>query len=153
LSSAFDVESEPPAIITSASPRSIAAAASVIACSPLAHARVTVMPSTDGGRRRSKRDLARDVGRHARQDHAAPDHRVDGVAWDARGVEQRPRRGDPEPDAVDARELAKRADERGPAPVDDHRAARRGRGLRCSLRHKLPLLRLRRRRSFRHRRG
>jgi hypothetical protein len=53
LISAFDVESEPPAIITSASPRSIAAAAVVIACKPEAHARVTVIASTDAGKRRS----------------------------------------------------------------------------------------------------
>jgi hypothetical protein len=41
------VESEPPAIITSASPRSIAAHASVTACRPDAQARVQVMPSTE----------------------------------------------------------------------------------------------------------
>jgi len=47
------VESLPPAIMTSASPRSMAAAASVTACRPLAQARVHVMPSTFSGRPRS----------------------------------------------------------------------------------------------------
>ena len=49
LISALLVESEPPAMTTSASPRSMAAAANVTACKPVAHARVTVIASTDGG--------------------------------------------------------------------------------------------------------
>ncbi len=54
FTSAFEVESEPPAITTSASPRSIAAAARVTACSPEAQARVTVIASTFAGSLRSR---------------------------------------------------------------------------------------------------
>ncbi len=54
FTSALLVESEPPAMITSASPRSMAAAARVTACSPEVQARVTVIASTFGGSLRSR---------------------------------------------------------------------------------------------------
>ena len=124
LISAFDVESEPPAIITSASPRSIAEAAVVIACRPDAHARVTVMPRptpASAGRARSRAPTFGAVPGRMTPPHTMPRSPCRGTR-SARGARATAR--DAEGDGVELDELRERFDERRAHAGDDHRAAR-----------------------------
>ncbi len=90
LSSALLVESEPPAIMTSASPRSMALTADVMAWRPEAQARVTVWPSTRGGRRRSRAISRATLG--ARPGRMTPPHTMPSSS--SRGSSVRSRRAE-----------------------------------------------------------
>ena len=78
----------------------MARAASVTACRPLAHSRLTVTPGTVGGRPESSVGEARDVAavlarlRHAAEDHVADFLGLDLVARDD-FLDDRRRRGRP----------------------------------------------------------